>query len=154
MSRIFFINSGAKVSLPNRKQLKLFLVQLFRSEKLTLEKLSYIFCSDDELLKINQRFLKHEYYTDIITFDLSSRDKIVDGEIYISMDRVRENAPSFSSPIYKELHRVMFHGALHLCGYDDSSVEEKKTMRKMEDKLLDTYFYSNKFHVKQMRRPK
>ena len=101
--------------------------------------LQYVFVSDDALLQMNQQFLQHDTFTDIITFDLSeSPDKII-GEIYISIDRVTENANKFSTAYTAELHRVIFHGALHLCGYKDKTKADKETMRTMEDKWLKAY---------------
>lgn len=127
-------------SFSDRSILKAFIENLFKKEKKRLEELRYIFCSDDYLLEINKNYLKHNFYTDIITFDLSEPNKPINAEIYISVDRVRENAAHFKSSFKKELHRVIFHGALHLSGYKDKKVDEQQLMRKMEDKYLDLYF--------------
>ena len=126
----------------DRSRLKTFLPSLFKSEKQQLAELQYIFCSDDYLLGINKQYLKHNYYTDIITFDLSEPGQAINAEIYISVDRVRENARSFGNTLRNELHRVIFHGALHLCGYRDKSQQEETLMRKMEDQYLTLYFRS------------
>ena len=133
-----FFESG--ITLENRSKLKLFLTSLFKREKKPLESLVYVFCSDDYLLGINRQYLDHDFYTDIISFDLgeSKRSPVV-GEIYISTDRVRENAKSNNASLKKELHRVIFHGALHLCGYKDKSEKEKEQMRKKEDEYLMLY---------------
>jgi probable rRNA maturation factor len=133
-----YIHSG--VSLPERSRLKLFIASLFKKEKKRLSELHYIFCSDDYLLEINQQYLKHDYYTDIITFSLSDASQPINAEIYISVDRVRDNARQFNSSLKNELHRVIFHGALHLCGYKDKLDKEKSRMKKMEDKCLLLYF--------------
>lgn len=90
-------------------------------------------------MEINQQFLKHDYYTDIITFDLSDTNSI-HAEVYISIERVKENAKSLGSSFKYELHRVIFHGALHLCGFKDNNETEKKEMRKQEDVYLSRYF--------------
>jgi probable rRNA maturation factor len=127
------------VSLEERIRLKQFIITLFKKEKKPLAELSYIFCSDQRLLEINRQFLQHDFYTDIITFPLSDPGQPISGEIYISVDRVRDNAKEFGSSIKKELHRVIFHGALHLCGYKDKSSGDEKLMRKMEDKYLNLY---------------
>lgn len=127
-------------TLKNRKALKVFLFKLFKTEKKSLASLSYILCSDNYLLKINQGYLKHDFYTDIITFDLSSSRSRLDGEIYISVDRVKDNARTHSISFQEELHRVIFHGALHLCGYKDKSKSEAAAMRAAENKLLKAYF--------------
>jgi probable rRNA maturation factor len=128
------------VSLPNRTALKKSIEELFRKEGKSLASLSYIFCSDEYLLRINKSYLKHNYYTDIITFDMSESPGETIGEIYISTDRVRENAANLGVSIKEELHRVIFHGALHLCGYKDKTVKDAKTMRLAEDKYLAAYF--------------
>jgi len=127
------------ISLEERTRLKQFLITLFKKEKKPLAELSYIFCSDQRLLEINRQFLQHDFYTDIITFPLSDPGQPISGEIYISVDRVRDNAREFGISIKRELHRVIFHGALHLCGYKDKSPKDEKLMRKMEDKYLTLY---------------
>jgi probable rRNA maturation factor len=127
------------ISLRDRTRLKAFLRLLFQKEKVKLSDLQYIFCSDDRLLEINKQFLNHDYYTDIITFTLSGANQPINAEIYISVDRVRENAREFNSSVQKELHRVIFHGALHLCGYKDKTRKDELEMRKLEDKHLRLY---------------
>jgi probable rRNA maturation factor len=124
------------VGLQERTRLKKFLVNLFKKEGKRLGELQYIFCSDDYLLEINRQYLNHDYYTDIITFDLSDRGQLVNAEIYISVDRVRENAREYGNSIRNEFHRVIFHGALHLCGYKDKKPAQQKEMREMEEKYL------------------
>ncbi len=127
------------VSLRDRTRLRQFLVSLFKKEGKKLGDLQYIFCSDDYLLDINRQYLNHDYYTDIITFDLSEKGHPINAEIYISVDRVRDNAREYGSSIKKELHRVIFHGALHLCGYKDKTPAQEKEMRQMEEKYLDLW---------------
>ena len=100
-----------------------------------------IFCSDECILKINREFLQHDYYTDIITFDYSEND-IISGELYISLDTVKTNAEKFGESFEKELHRVIIHGILHLCGQNDQTPEEQAEMREKEDLAVKTYFYS------------
>ncbi len=102
-------------------------------------KLNYICCSDEYLLTINKQFLDHDTFTDIITFDLSETDAELVGEIYISVDRVKENAAKFGVSYLNELHRVIFHGALHLCGYTDKTAADKQEMRRQEDICLAAY---------------
>ena len=97
--------------------------------------IDYVFCSDEFLLKINQEYLSHDTYTDIITFDYSMADELA-GEIYISTDRVSDNAERFGVSMNEELHRVMIHGILHLSGYGDKRKEEKQNMRDLENKAL------------------
>ncbi len=96
----------------------------------------YHFCSDDFLLKINQDYLQHNYLTDIITFPLSTRPEIISAEIFISIDRIHENASLLKTSYEHEFARVLVHGVLHLLGYDDHTDEEKKEMRAKEDYYL------------------
>ena len=130
------------ISLQNRSNLKAFLTKLSKKEQHSIISLSYVFCSDDYLLGINRNFLQHDYFTDIITFDLAGLDSDngIHGEIYISVDRVRDNAREYNTTITHELHRVIFHGLLHLCGYKDKSKGEQLKMRSKEDHYLQLYF--------------
>jgi probable rRNA maturation factor len=105
------------------------------SESHTIGAINLILCSDEHLLGINQQFLNHDYYTDIITFD-TSEGNIISGDLYISIDRVTENAASLHLELTDELHRVMVHGVLHLCGYTDKSEVEQTEMRSKEDHYL------------------
>ena len=127
------------VSFTQRTLAKEVIRDLFKKEKTRLEQLQYIFCSDEYLLEINKQHLNHNYYTDIITFDLSETPDAVTGEIYISIDRVKENAKTYKVPFKQELLRVIFHGALHLCGYKDKTEKDQALMRKAEDKYLQYY---------------
>src|SRR6218665_441943 len=129
------------LALKNRTALKSFIQTIFRKEKKKLSGLNYIFCSDKRLLEINQQFLQHDYYTDIITFGLSVPGAPIEGEIYISTDMVRDNAQNHDSSFTRELHRVIFHGVLHLCGYKDKTPSEEKLMRAKEDHYLNRYFH-------------
>ena len=138
-----FFFQETKITLSGRNRLKQFVEDLFKVEKKTLVSINYIFCSDANLLAINQQFLKHDYYTDVITFNLSNNPAVVEGEIYISVDRIRENAQNLGVKLKKELHRVIFHGALHLCGYMDKTTLEKNKMTKAEDKYLRLYFFES-----------
>lgn len=138
-SPVHFHFADKRTSLPPSSQLKLFLVELFQLEKTPLNNLRYIFCSDNYLLEINRQFLNHDYLTDIISFPLSEEGQPVEGEIYISIDRVKENAQLFEVPFREELLRVIFHGALHLCGYEDKSTKEIKLMRSKEETYLERW---------------
>jgi len=129
-----------QIRLNSRKQLKAFIRSVFEKECKTLNSLNYVFCDDEYLLEINKQYLKHDYYTDIITFDLSpDKAAAIIGEVYISVDRVKENAITHKSTLENELHRVIFHGALHLCGYKDKTAGQKKQMRSKEDFYLSKY---------------
>jgi rRNA maturation RNase YbeY len=140
MSKVRFIHHDRSPILKNRKQLKLFIENLFIQESKVLNGITFIFCSDEYLLDINNQFLKHDFYTDVITFDLSSEDRGIQGEVYLSIDRIKDNAKELNILFIKELHRVVFHGALHLCGYKDKKREEIAKMRFKEDKYLKMYF--------------
>lgn len=125
-----------RIGLKDRQIIKNTLTTLFKRERKKLAELRYIFVSDDRLLEINRQFLQHDYYTDIITFPLSAPNQPITAEIYISVDRVRENAREFGSTVKNELLRVIFHGALHLCGYKDKTPKDQVIMRKREEAYL------------------
>lgn len=152
---IHFHNADICFSLKQKRKLKQFLHhQITKSTHHQIISIDFIFCSDDYLLDINRSYLKHDYYTDIITFDLSEDEHSLVSEIYISVDRVKENAIRYSKPRAKsqepreknkplmfesELHRIMFHGVLHLLGYKDKTQKQREEMRKMEDKWLKAW---------------
>ncbi len=138
--QVSFHFADQQCTLAQRTVLKQFLASLFKKEKIPLESLTYIFCSDNYLLEINRQYLQHDYFTDIITFNMANKFQPVIGEIYISIDRVKDNARSFGVSFKQELHRVIFHGSLHLCGYKDKTKEQQTLMRAMEDKYLKWYF--------------
>jgi len=140
MSTVSFYFLDKTFSFKNRNELKNYVGKIFANNKRQLSHLSYIFCSDEYLLNINRQFLQHDYYTDIITFDMSLNKKEITGEVYISVDRIRENAKTHHQTLKNELHRVVFHGALHLCGYKDKTEREKNILRKSEDRCLSEYF--------------
>jgi probable rRNA maturation factor len=120
-------------TLRSKTKLKDWVVSTIKKEKRIAGTISYNLCSDKYLLKMNQEHLKHDYYTDIITFDFCE-GSIVSGDIYISLDRVRDNADG--SGMLKELYRVIIHGVLHLCGYKDKKPQDAKQMRAKEDYYL------------------
>ena len=134
----FFQNVAAR--LTNRKKLKNFIAILFENEKIKIESLNYIFCSDQSLLQINRKHLYHDFYTDIVSFDLSKEGDPLNGEIYISVERVQDNARQLGQSFQMELHRVIFHGALHLCGYKDKTKKQRLYMKNKEDYYLKRYF--------------
>jgi probable rRNA maturation factor len=128
------------VTLKDRTGLKKQISSVFRKEGVKLGGLNYIFCTDKRLLKINQDFLKHDYYTDIITFEINPKGQPIEGEIYISVDRVKENAHLLGISFKQELLRVILHGALHLCGYKDKTPSQIKEIRQKEEFYLSTLF--------------
>ena len=136
---IFFNNADRSTSLRSRTGLKTFINKQCLKEGVHIETLQYVFCSDTFLLDINKRFLNHNFYTDIISFDLSEQKGRLIGDVYISIDRVKENAKTEGNLYTHELLRVILHGALHFCGYKDKKPADQKTMRSMEDKWLKAY---------------
>lgn len=142
--RFFYEETDFKIKHP-RKTVKWILESMIR-EGSSPKNLNYIFCSDQFLLNLNQKFLSHNTLTDIITFDYSEKSGI-SGEIYISIERVKENAKKFNSTVEEEILRVMIHGVLHLLGYKDKRPKEIATMRKKEEAYLS--LWKTMFHVKQ-----
>lgn len=133
---INFFQENIKYELKNKNKVRKWLNDTIISENYELETLNFIFCSDDYLLTINLEYLNHDTLTDIITFDNSTTKNTIAGDIYISLDRVKENAKIFNTKLTDELHRVIIHGTLHLLGYDDKSAKTKTKMTKAEDKFL------------------
>jgi rRNA maturation RNase YbeY len=135
---ISFYDEKVSFSLTGKKQFaKKQIKTLLEMENKDTGNLCFIFCTDNFLLDINKKYLEHDYYTDIITFDYTV-DNTVSGDIFISVERVEENAREFGVSFNHELSRVIYHGVLHLCGYKDKSEEEKRTMRGKEDFYLLT----------------
>ncbi len=139
---ISFNKADKNATLGNRLALKAFIEKALKKEGMTIESLQYIFCSDKFLLDINKSYLKHDYYTDIISFDLSEVKGKLIGEVYISIDRVKDNAKTHKTILNEELLRVIFHGALHFCGYKDKKPADAKEMRAQENKWLKSYLKS------------
>jgi rRNA maturation RNase YbeY len=136
---ISFNKADKNATLANRTALKAFIEKAIKKEGLHIETLQYIFCSDKYILGINKSYLQHDYYTDIISFDLSETKGKLIGEVYISIDRVKDNAQTHKTTLKEELLRVIFHGALHFCGYKDKKPADIKKMRAQEDKWLKSY---------------
>jgi probable rRNA maturation factor len=133
---IFFFTEETPYQLRQRTEIRSWLKSIAKKEKYLILELNYIFCSDEYLLQINKDFLDHDYYTDIITFDNSETKGKIEGDIFISIDRVKENSKTQKTSLKDELHRVMAHGLLHLTGYKDKTSKEKEIMREKEDTSL------------------
>lgn len=145
MSAVKFHTIDVKPALTQKIKLKQFIKYIFALEGKELNTLDFIFCGDDHLLSMNRQFLQHDYFTDILTFDLSNDNtKAISGEIYISTDRVKENAAIHNDTYISELKRVVFHGVLHLCGYLDKTEKEKLLMTEKENYYLKQF---EAFHV-------
>src|SRR5689334_11763982 len=110
-SKVYFFFPNGRFILKNRTSLKQFIEKIFATERKHLQKISYVFCNDETLLELNKKYLSHDFYTDILTFDLSEENQII-AEIYISIDRIKENALKAKTAFLQELYRVIFHGAL------------------------------------------
>lgn len=139
---ISFHTEDIKFTLKNKSILKQWITITVQKEKRKIGEISFIFCSDDYLLKMNKEYLNHDTYTDIITFDYSDQFPIlrgvrgIHGDIFISIERVKENTLKFSKSLEEELHRVIIHGILHLLGYTDKTKVAKEEMTKQEDICL------------------
>lgn len=121
--------------LKSRTKIKQWIKQVIEAKGKKTGNITYIFCDDEYLLEVNKQYLQHDYYTDVITFDYVEND-LISGDIFISTDRVRENALAFGSNETEELHRVIIHGALHLLGLKDKSEKEASQMRQAENEAL------------------
>ncbi|MEO8108475.1 MAG: rRNA maturation RNase YbeY [Ginsengibacter sp.] len=136
MPSITFKNSGVQACLKNKQEVKRLISFIFKNEGFDLDKVSFIFSSDDAILRLNKEFLNHDTLTDILTFTLSDPSEPVFSEIYISVERVKENSKKFGVSYLEELYRVMVHGILHLCGFSDHSSRLKSEMREKENFYL------------------
>ena len=142
MNTIRFFYENISLKKVRKRQLKKNIQELIVEEGLVTGNISVIFCNDEYLLEINSKYLNHHYYTDIITFNYCNQN-IISGDLFISLDRVKENAISFKVKEEVEIQRVVFHGVLHLLGYNDKSVKEKRKMREKEDYYLDKFSIQN-----------
>ena len=137
-----FLSEISTFNLTKAEIVRPVLEQIFIDYTHILRSLNIVFMTDDELLTINQEYLQHDYYTDIITFNYSEEEKIIEGELYISMDRVKENADTEGVDFWNELYRVMIHGCLHLVGYDDQTIALREAMKLVEDKYINTICFT------------
>lgn len=128
--------------LKDRTRLKQFVLDRLREYEREVDAINFIFCDDHYLLDLNQRYLNHDTLTDIITFEMSKKLRPLVADIYISVERVKENANEMNIPFQKELHRVIFHGVLHLAGYKDKKAKQAQQMRQKEEEWLSLYFVS------------
>ena len=138
---VHFFTEEISFTLKHKTIIRNWLRETILTEGYVLEELNFIFCSDEYLLGINQQFLDHDTYTDVITFDNSEATKTIVGDIFISIDRIKENALTFNHHFLDELCRVMVHGTLHLLGYPDKGKVAKKIMTEKEDLYLSKLVY-------------
>lgn len=136
MSSVHFFYNEVRFKLRTPRKVISWIKEIVDKEGSLIQEINYVFCSDSYLLTLNLGFLKHNTLTDIITFDNSEKTFVLEGEIYISVERVEENAKKYNVPFEDELNRVMIHGILHLLGYKDKKPTEKAIMRKKEEACL------------------
>jgi probable rRNA maturation factor len=141
--KVFFHYVDKRPRIADVPKIKAFISEIFDKEATDFKRVDYIFCSDHYLLNLNKATLNHDYYTDILSFLMSDGSSPVVGEIYISIDRVKENAKKYQVSLKKELLRVIFHGILHFCNYNDKKEREKKLMRLKEEEFLEVYYRVN-----------
>lgn len=139
VSGIQFFTEQTRYTLRNRRTLRSAILELLKQEGTTAGAINFILCNDEYLKELNRTYLHRESYTDVIAFDFSEEGRI-SGDVYISIDRIRENAEIYSVTELEELYRVMIHGVLHLIGMTDANQEEKQAMRERENRYLDTLF--------------
>ncbi len=132
---INFECEDVELDLKNKLILRKWIKQVALSYGFKTGELTYIFCSDDKIIEVNRQYLQHDYYTDVITFDYDE-DDVISGDMFISVDTVKTNAEQFAPSFLEELHRVIIHGVLHLCGLKDKAPEDEKKMRAAEEKAL------------------
>lgn len=139
MNNISFHSEGVRAKTPSKRLLKAWIKEFVSNHGKIVGELAFIFCSDEKILEVNQNFLQHDYYTDIITFDYCEGE-IVSGDIFISVERVDENANILGAEYNTELLRVLAHGVLHLIGFQDKSPKKKKEMTENEDLCISLFF--------------
>ena len=139
MNNISFHSEGVNTKTPSKHLLKAWIKELVSNHGKKVGELAFVFCSDEKILEVNQNFLQHDYYTDIITFDYCEGE-IVSGDIFISVERVAENATSHNIEYNTEIIRVLAHGVLHLIGFQDKSPKKKKEMTENEDLCISLFF--------------
>ncbi len=132
---IYFQSEDIKFPSIKKRATSNWIKQVAESHNKKIGDISYIFCSDAKIIEVNNQYLQHDYYTDIITFDYSENDTI-SGDIFISLDTVKSNSEQFNTDYHNELHRVIIHGILHLCGINDKTDNEQKEMTKCENNAL------------------
>ncbi len=133
---ITYQTEGVEFPKIKQRETNIWIKEVAHLNRKKVDEIAYIFCSDEKILEINRQYLQHDYYTDIITFDYSEGENI-SGDIFISLDTVKSNSEKFKTDFIEELHRVIIHGILHLCGHKDKTPEEEKIMREKENEALN-----------------
>lgn len=130
-----WLNDGVEMPPLDFEKVESWIVEVARNHNRIVGELNYIFCNDDKIIDVNRRFLNHDYFTDIITFD-NTRGKMINGDMFISLDTIRTNSEQVGEPYERELHRVIVHGVLHLCGINDKGPGEREIMESHENAAL------------------
>lgn len=133
---IYYNSEDTKLPKIQKRKISQWIKSVVKKHNYKVGDISYIFCSDEVILRVNREYLQHDYYTDIITFDYTEGDRI-SGDLFISLDTVKTNAEKFGTPYKEELHRVIIHGILHLCGIDDKGPGEREVMEQNENDALE-----------------
>lgn len=136
MGKILFHYPGKKIRIKNITEVKTIILRIFEETKKNIIRIDYIICDDEYMLALNKEYLLHDAYTDILTFPGLKNSSGVMGEVYISYDRIKENAGKYRTSLNSEFHRVIFHGVLHLCGFDDMTKTQRKKMTNLENLYL------------------
>lgn len=137
LRNISFFSEDTDYTLKEKAKVRAWIHAAIEAEGFSrVRELNFVFCSDDYLLDINKQYLDHDTYTDIVTFDSSEEEEVIAGDVFISIDRIRENAAKFKVSERDELHRVLIHGVMHLCGYLDKKKEDKERMTAKENEYL------------------
>jgi rRNA maturation RNase YbeY len=139
---IHFFSEEIEFTLREKQNRKRWLKKIATNAGFKIKELNYVFCSDEYLYQMNRDYLKHDSYTDIITFDNSEKKGAIEGDIFVSIDRVRENAKTHTQEVEIEMNRVLAHGLLHLMGYKDKTQEEAALMRQKEEESIKLYVLS------------
>lgn len=137
MNNILFYNNNTSFTLKNKNKIKAWIVASVQEEEHHISEIQYIFCDDSFILELNKKALQHNYFTDIITFQYNNKKEPIQSEIYISVDTVKSNAKLFNTSFQKELLRVIIHGVLHCCGYNDKTKAQEKQIRDKENYYLN-----------------
>ena len=151
VTNFFSENKNFKIS--NKKEIRALLKKICKKENKKISFINCVFCSDNRLLEINKKYLNHTSLTDVVTFDFTTNKKTIEGDVYISIDRVKENAKKYKQLFKTELLRIIIHGLLHLIGFSDKTKEEKNTMTLKENEYLSLYS-KLKFHVEHKQQEK
>jgi probable rRNA maturation factor len=136
---VHYINHEIKVSVKNKRSISNWIKEIISKHSKKTGNIQFIYTSDKEIIEVNKKFLKHNYYTDVITFDYS-HDDIIEGDIFISIDTILSNSQKFATTFDEELHRVMIHGILHLIGFTDKTLAERKEMTEKENESLNIFY--------------